>query len=187
MRMLAFILPAQATMGYFYAFFPTRFMELPGATGALLGWANLIAALAEIPFLLVGDRLFKRLDAAGVAALSTLALGARWLLVALAESAALLLLSQLLHGLGYIAISVSMALYIRREVAPEAQASGQALLNVVCYGLARVLGNAWAALAARAFGDRRAAFLPARACVLRAAASFPLWKGAFCNSRRNML
>ncbi len=166
MRMLAFILPAQATMGYFYAFFPTRFMELPGATGALLGWANLIAALAEIPFLLVGDRLFKRLDAAGVAAISTLALGARWLLVALGQSAALLLLSQLLHGLGYIAISVSMALYIRREVAPEAQASGQALLNVFCYGLARVLGNALGALAARALG-RRGAFLPARACVLR--------------------
>ena len=45
-------------MGYFYAFFPTRFLELPGATAALLGWANLISALAEVPFLLVGDRLF---------------------------------------------------------------------------------------------------------------------------------
>ena len=187
MRMLAFILPAQATMGYFYAFFPTRFMELPGATGALLGWANLIAALAEIPFLLVGDRLFKRLDAAGVAAISTLALGARWLLVALGQSAALLLLSQLLHGLGYIAISVSMALYIRREVAPEAQASGQALLNVFCYGLARVLGNALGALAARAFGEAGGFFACACVCFASLLLSFPLWKGAFCNSRRDML
>ena len=47
--LLLFVLPAQATMGYFYAFFPTRFLELPGATGALLGWANLISALAEVP------------------------------------------------------------------------------------------------------------------------------------------
>ena len=58
--LLLFVLPAQATMGYFYAFFPTRFLELPGATGALLGWANLISALAEVPFLLVGDRVFRR-------------------------------------------------------------------------------------------------------------------------------
>ena len=68
LRLLLFILPAQVTMGYFYAFFPTRFLELPGATGALLGWANLVSALAEIPFLLVGDRLFARWDAAGVTA-----------------------------------------------------------------------------------------------------------------------
>lgn len=186
-RLLAFILPAQATMGYFYAFFPTRFMELPGASGTLLGWANFVAAAAEIPFLLASDRLFRRLDAAGVAALSTLALGLRWLLAALAENAYALLASQALHGLGYIAISVSMALYIRREVPSKAQASGQALLNVVCYGLARVLGNALGGLAARAWGQAGGFLACAGLCFAALAAFFPLWRGAFCNSRSNML
>lgn len=187
LRLLLFILPAQATMGYFYAFFPTRFLELPGATGALLGWANLISALAEIPFLLVGDRLFARWDAAGVTALATLALGVRWLLTGLGESACLLLGAQILHGLGYIAISLSMALYIRREVAQDMQASGQALLNVFCYGVARVLGNALGGVAARAFGEAGGFLACALLCFLSLAAFFPVWKDAFCNSRRDMV
>ncbi len=87
----------------------------------------------------------------------------------------------------YIAISLSMALYIRREVAPDAQASGQALLNVFCYGLARVLGNALGGVAARAFGEAGGFLACALLCFLSLAAFFPVWKDAFCNSRRDMV
>ncbi len=187
LRLLLFVLPAQATMGYFYAFFPTRFLRLPGSTGALLGWANLVSALAEIPFLLVGDRLFARWGAAGTVAVATLALGARWLLTGLGGSVCALLAAQLLHGLGYIAISLGMALYIRREVGEGAQASGQALLNVFCYGLARILGNALGGAAAGAFGEAGGFVACALLCFLSLAAFFPVWKDAFCNSRRDML
>ena len=58
-----------------------------------------------------------------------------------------------------------MALYIRREVAKEAQASGQALLSVFCYGLARVLGAALGGAAARAFGEA-GGFVACAAAVL---------------------
>ncbi len=185
--LLLFVLPAQATMGYFYAFFPTRFLELPGATGALLGWANLISALAEVPFLLVGDRVFRRWGAAGTVAAATLALGARWLLTGLGESVWALFAAQLLHGLGYIAISLSMALFIQSAVAGEARASGQALLNVFCYGLARVLGSWLGGAAARAFGEAGGFIACALVCFASLAAFFPVWKEAFCNSRRDML
>ncbi len=185
--LLLFVLPAQATMGYFYAFFPTRFLELPGATGALLGWANLISALAEVPFLLVGDRVFRRWGAAGTVAVATLALCARWLLTGLGESIWALFAAQLLHGLGYIAISLSMALYIQNAVAREARASGQALLNVFCYGLARVLGSWLGGAAARAFGEAGGFIACALLCLASLAAFFPVWKEAFCNSRRDML
>lgn len=65
-RMLLFALPSQITMGYFYTFYPTHFMEVPGATATLLGWSNLISALA-------GDSLF----AAGRPGLSPVWRGAR--------------------------------------------------------------------------------------------------------------
>ena len=68
-----------------------------------------------------------------------------------------------------------------------AQASGQALLNVVCYGLARVLGNALGGLAARAWGQAGGFLACAGLCFAALAAFFPLWRGAFCNSRSNML
>ena len=186
-KLLAFALPAQATMGYFYAFFPARFLLAPDATQALLGWANLVAAVAEIPFLLVGDRLYRRVGAAGLVAAATLALCARWLLVGLARSARLLVASQLLHGMGYICISVGLALHVRDAVAPELRASGQALVSVCCYGLARLPGNALGAVAARALGEAGGFLACAAVCALSLAAAFPLWRRALCNSGRDML
>ena len=84
-------------------------------------------------------------------------------------------------------VSLGMALYIRREVAKEAQASGQALLSVFCYGLARVLGAALGGAAARAFGEAGGFVACALLCFSSLAIFFPMWKEAFCNSRRDML
>ncbi|NLD60186.1 MAG: MFS transporter [Clostridiales bacterium] len=185
--LLLFTLPAQVTMGYFYAFFPLRFMELPGATGALLGWANVVAAAAEVPFLLISDRMFEKLGAGKIIALSTLALGARWWIAGAARRAWVLVASQALHGLGYIAISVTMALFISRSVPKELRASGQALNSVFSFGLARVIGNALGGLAADAFGDAGGFLLCAGLCAASLALFFPLWKGGLCKSPGNML
>ena len=105
----------------------------------------------------------------------------------LGESVWALFVAQLLHGLGYIAISLSMALFIQSAVAREARASGQALLNVFCYGLARVLGSWLGGAAARAFGEEGGFIACALVCFASLAAFFPVWKEAFCNSRRDML
>ena len=45
---LAFVLPMQATMGYFYTFFSNHFLTLPGSDNALLGACYLISACSEI-------------------------------------------------------------------------------------------------------------------------------------------
>lgn len=179
-RMLLFALPSQITMGYFYTFYPTHFMEVPGATAALLGWSNLISALAEIPFLLLGDRVYRRFGAAPVIAAASAALGVRWLLVGLASSPAALLASQVLHGVGYIAVALSMALFLN-EVAPEhLRASGQALFGCASFGVARVVGNALGALAAARVGEAGGFVCCAALCLLCAAAFLPLRRRGLC-------
>ncbi|OPZ67605.1 MAG: Major Facilitator Superfamily protein [Firmicutes bacterium ADurb.Bin467] len=99
----------------------------------------------------------------------------------------MLVASQALHGLGYIAISVTMALFISRSVPKELRASGQALNSVFSFGLARVIGNALGGLAADAFGDAGGFLLCAGLCAASLALFFPLWKGGLCKSPGNML
>ena len=76
----------------------------------------------------------------------------RWLLLGLSRSPVIALLSQLLHGGGFIVISVSMALWIRDHVPGELQASGQSLLNLVSFGLGRIGGNLLGACIAQSWG-----------------------------------
>ena len=187
LRLLLFILPAQVTMGYFYAFFPTRFLELPGATGALLGWANLVSALAEIPFLLVGDRPLRPLgrggrDGAGYAGAGrALAADGAWGKRLPAPGS-----TDTARPWLHCHFPEHGALHPPRSGAGHA-GLGQALLNVFCYGVARVLGNALGGVAARAFGEAGGFLACALLCFLSLAAFFPVWKDAFCNSRRDMV
>ena len=75
------------------------------------------------------------------------------------------LFSQLLHGWGFIVMTVSMAKHISRTVPAELQASGQMLLAMVSYGLARAVGNLGGGLLADAFGRQNVFYLMAVVCA----------------------
>lgn len=151
-RMLAFMLPLQMSMGYFYTFFAPRFSDLPGGTSALLGLGYLISAASEAPYLIFSGRIYHRFGAAGPMRIAALALTGRWLLLGVAKNAWTALISQLLHGAGFIVISVSMARWIAEHVPPEQRSSGQMLLNMLSFGAARAAGNLLGGLLARGLG-----------------------------------
>ena len=123
-------------------------------------------ALSEVPYLLLSDRLFDRFGAGKLMCVSALALTLRWLLVATAKSVPVLMLSQVLHGWGFIVMTVSMAKHITRNVPKELQASGQMLLAVVSFGLARAFGNLGGGLLAHAFGQQNVFYLTSAVCAL---------------------
>ena len=116
-------------------------MELSGASRFLLGAGNLIAALAEIPYLLLSDRLFEKYGAARVMMLSSAALCLRFLLLGIFENRWVAVFGQLLNGSGYIVIAVSMAKHMAKYMPAENAAGGQALLSMMFYGAARLLGS----------------------------------------------
>lgn len=138
--MLIFLLPLQMTMGYFYTFYAPWFRELGGSDG-LLGLGYLISAASEAPYLLLSGRVYRRFGAVKPMCAAALALSLRWLLLGTARSAAVALLSQLLHGGGFIVLSVSMAYWISEHVPASLHASGQMLLNMATFGIARISGN----------------------------------------------
>lgn len=173
--LILFLLPVQSTMGYFYTFYAPHFKALPGGTDALLGLSYLISAASEIPYLLLCDRIYRRYGAAKPMCVAAGVMALRWLLLGSAQSAVAALLTQLLHGGGFIVLSVSMAKYVADKVAPELRTSGQMLLNMVSFGAARVIGNLGGGLLAEHIG-RAAAFLTGAGVCAAALVAFTLWR-----------
>lgn len=169
MKLLGFVMPVQMTMGYFYTFFAPYFTALKGGDGTLLGLAYALATLSEVPYLLLSDKIYQKFGAARVMRAAAAVLALRWALLGLARSASLALLSQLLHGGGFIVVSVSMAKFIACHVGADLQASGQMLLNMASFGIARLAGNLGGGIFAQRFGSRATFLLGAAICLLCAA------------------
>ncbi len=164
--LFAFMVPLQITLGYFYAFFSPHFMSLPNANSSLLGWCYFISATSEVPFLLNADKLFKKHGAGRLMCLSALTLALRWLLVGTATNVYVAMASQLLHFWGFIVITVTTSKYVQATVPEELKASGQLLLSVFGFGVARVIGYFGGGMLSDAVGRNAVFLICAGICVI---------------------
>lgn len=146
---LCFIL--HTTLGYYYAFFPLYFQEL-GADSAWVGWSMLISSLSEIPFLLLSVYLFKKIPIPYILLGAGVMTALRWYLLSSIENPVWVFPVQALHGLIFIVLTVTMAIFINREVPAELKASGQTLHALLCLGVARMLGSFFGGVASDAYG-----------------------------------
>ena len=165
MCMLAFMVPVQMTVGFFYTFFAPYFFTLPGANSTLLGIGYALATLGEIPYLLLSDKIYDKFGAAKPMCVSALVLAAKWLLTGFSKNAYLAAAGQLLHGGGFIVMTVSMAKYISGHADGNLRTSGQMLLSMVSYGIARVAGNLGGGLLAEKIGGSSVFFICAGICI----------------------
>lgn len=149
--LLLFTLPLQMTMSYYYAFYAPRF-KAAGGSDALLGLGYLLSAAGEAPYLIFSRQIYRRWGAVGPMCAASAVLGLRWLMLGLVNRPIVLVLSQMLHGGGFIVITVSMAYWIDAHVDAGLRASGQGLLNMVAFGLARIGGSLLGGWAARGWG-----------------------------------
>ena len=139
--LLSLFMILQMTLGYFFSYYSLLFTALPGGGSRLLGISLFAASASEVPFLLLGDRAFNRFGAGRLMLLSSLSMALRYLVLGVSRRLPLIFASQLLHGLGFIVMTFSMAKYIS-FIAPEAlRSSGQVLLSAAGFGIARVLGG----------------------------------------------
>lgn len=162
--LLLFVLPLQMTMACFYTFHAPHFKSL-GGTDGMLGLGYLLAAASEAPYLLLSERIYRRFGAAKPMCAAAILMALRWLVLGIADSPWVVLFTQLLHGSGFIVVTVSMAYWINGHVPPEQRAGGQALLNMFTFGLARILGNLLAGLLAQRLGEGAAFIASAGVCA----------------------
>lgn len=145
------------TLGYYYAFFPLYFREM-GGDSAWLGWSMVISSLSEVPFLLLSNRIFKRVKVSHILLGAGLAAALRWYLFSAVHNPYWTLPVQVLHGLIFIVLSVTMATVINREVPAELKASGQTLNALLSLGAARIIGSFAGGWASEAYGMHRVFF-----------------------------
>jgi PPP family 3-phenylpropionic acid transporter len=144
----------QVTLGYYYAFFPVYFKEM-GGNNELLGWSMVISSLSEIPFLLYSHKIFQRVHIRYIFIGAGVATFFRWIAFYYVHDPYFALPVQLLHGLMFIVMNVTMATYINREVPKELKASGQALNGLLSFGASRVIGSFIGGLAVNWIGMRK--------------------------------
>lgn len=175
MLLIGLVTLLQTTLGYFYVFFPVYFTKMPGGNSSLLGWAFFLSAASETPFLLLSDRLFEKLGVGKLLLIAAASLTARWVILALTDNVWVAMASQLLHGWGFIVMTVTMAKYISMTVPEELRARGQMLLAVSGFGVARVLGNLGGGWIGQAIGLKATFGLMAGLAFLSLLAFAPLY------------
>jgi len=159
MLILAFVLPLQATMGYFYTFFSNHFLSLEGANQGLLGVCYFISAVSEVPYLLFSDKLFKKIGSGKLLCISAVSLTIRWLLLGFVSDYRVAMFSQIFYGWGFIVMTVSMAKYINAVVPDALKSSGQMLISIGGYGIARTFGILGGGLLSDVMGGTRQGFI----------------------------
>lgn len=125
--------------GAYYGFFSIHLATL-GHTGTFIGAAWALAAAAEIVAMLYSEALFKRFALERVLTASFAAAVLRWWVLGTSASAAVILLSQVLHAMTYGTFHMASILYMDRLAPAGAKNLGQALNNALTYGLGLMTG-----------------------------------------------
>ena len=125
--------------GAYYGFFSIHLENLGyGSTFIGLTWA--FASAAEILVMIRSDQIFRRFSLESVLIFSFMVAALRWFVLFWAQSAAVILLSQVLHAITYGTFHIASILYIDRLAPDRAKTLGQAVNNAISYGLGLMVG-----------------------------------------------
>ena len=125
--------------GAYYGFFSIHLANMGfGSTFIGITWA--LASTAEILIMINSNKLFSRFSLENVLFFSFLVAAARWIILFFAQSATLILLSQVLHAVTYGTFHMASILYIDRLAPEKAKTLGQAVNNALTYGLGLMVG-----------------------------------------------
>lgn len=128
-----------ASHGAYYGFFSIHLENL-GFDNTFIGLAWAVASTAEILVMIKSDKIFGRFTLENVLFFSFLTAAARWIILFFAGSAAVILLSQILHAVTYGTFHMASILYIDRLAPEQAKTLGQAVNNALSYGLGLMVG-----------------------------------------------
>jgi PPP family 3-phenylpropionic acid transporter len=128
-----------ASHGAYYGFFSIHLENL-GYDNTFIGIAWAVASTSEILVMIKSDKIFGRFRLENVLFFSFLTAAVRWIILFFAGSAAVILLSQILHAFTYGTFHMASILYIDRLAPEQAKTMGQAVNNALSYGLGSMVG-----------------------------------------------
>lgn len=131
----------QSTSGFYYSFYSLYFTNDLGGSRALLGIIVSMSAFAELPFLIISDKLVNRFGVKNLMLTACFVGAVRWILTAVVASPYLQLGVQLLHGMNSIVFMFCMAVYINQNVPQELKASGQTFYAFIVGIGSKIIGS----------------------------------------------
>ncbi|HWT75981.1 MAG TPA: MFS transporter [Mobilitalea sp.] len=137
--LLAFAFISQVGLSFHYSFLGVYMIKL-GLSEGTIGFINSVSAISEIPILFLINRILKKSSTMKITAISCFLLGLRIMTVT-GGNIVFLILAQLLHGLTYMTVYYSCAVFISNHVKPENQSKGQSILMIVQGGIGSIVGN----------------------------------------------
>lgn len=115
-------------------------LQMLGGAATLVGYANALSALSELPVLRYSQKLLRWLGAWGSTMLGGLTYAVRWALVAVAGQPLAVFWTQALHGPSFGAFLVGSVAYADERAPVGLNATAQALLTAASFGLGAALG-----------------------------------------------
>ncbi len=121
--------------------FFSLYMDGIGAGEGVIGIVWAVAAVSEVPVMIYSGHIMRRIGAAGLLKIAIFVYALRWLLFSFVQEPAWALALQLLHGLSFAAFLTAGVTYLSERTPAGFATTSQAIFNVVCYGLASVVGS----------------------------------------------
>ena len=134
-----------ATLQASYAFFPLYLESLGGGSSAV-GLSSALSAVSELPVVFFSGGILAWLGVRNAVIASYLFFVARWGALALLRAPALVMATNVLHGITFGPYLVGGVAYVQQHTPPGLHATSQALLMVTGFGLgaaAGALGGGW--------------------------------------------
>lgn len=128
-----------ASHGAYYGFFSIH-LDALGYSSTFIGLSWALASCTEILAMLYSEAIFNRFPLERVLLASFAAAALRWLILGVASTPAVILLSQFLHALTYGTFHMASILYMDRLSPTDAKNLGQAVNNALTYGLGLMAG-----------------------------------------------
>ena len=122
------------------AFFTKHLGDL-GLDNTVTGYISMLSVILEIPFLLFGDRLMKRMSVWKWMLIGLLIGGARFALLAAVRTPGMLILAQSLSISHLACFEFVPMVYLGKTVRAELQAGSQSMLQMFSFGIARIVGS----------------------------------------------
>lgn len=118
--------------------FEAIYLKQLGAGESVIGLANAVGALVELPGMLLADRLVRRFGAAAVFQWSLVLSGIGMLIVLLAPAVVPLFVQRVFGGFGFSFYTVAVVLLVSEGAAAERRATMMALYMVTIFGLVQM-------------------------------------------------
>ena len=127
-------------MAQFYLAFFSKYLGDIGMNNAVTGALTIISVVLEIPFLLVGDKLYKRFSIFKWLWIGLLLTAVRFIALSYAKTPLFIMLSLLPCVFIMISFEFYPSIYLSRTVSRELAGSAQNVYQTVTYGAARIAG-----------------------------------------------